>query len=144
MGVAKRKQDRRLEVFGDTYAMWTEKRLTQAQAAEVLGVCERTFRRWVDRYREDEAEGGGVEALRDRCLSRASHRAAPGATWDLIVTMDDATNEQCSMFFCGEEGVWSSFRGMREAIKARGLCCSLYTDRASHYWLTPEAAWAST
>ena len=35
MGVAQRKQDRRLEVFEDTYAMWTERRLTQAQAAEV-------------------------------------------------------------------------------------------------------------
>ena len=31
----------------------------------------------VDRYREEEAEGGGVEALRDRRLARASHRAAP-------------------------------------------------------------------
>ncbi len=24
-------------------------------------------------------------------------------------------------------------------IEARGLSCSLYTDQASHYWLTPEA-----
>ena len=65
MGVAKRKRDRRLEVFEDTHAMWTEKRLTQARAAELPGVCERTFRHWVDRRREDEAEGGGVETLRD-------------------------------------------------------------------------------
>ena len=220
MGLAKRKEDRRLMLFEDTYSMWTERRLTQAQAAELLGVCERTFRRWVERYRADESDG--VEALRDRRLSRASHRAAPvdevmrmvdryrtryagwnvrhfytryrreggmrsynwvrtklqaagavprgkgrgkhrkrrepspcagmmlhqdgsthewvpGVTWDLIVTMDDATNEHYSMFFCEEEGVWSSFRGMRETIEARGLCCSLYTDRASHYWLTPEA-----
>ena len=77
MGVARRKQDRRLAVFEDTYSMWTERRLTQAQAAEVLGVCERTFRRWVERYREEESEGGGVEALRDRRVSRASHLAAP-------------------------------------------------------------------
>ena len=64
-------------MFEDAYSMWTNRRLTQAQAAELLGVCERTFRRWVERYREEEAEGGGVEALRDRRLSRASHRAAP-------------------------------------------------------------------
>ncbi len=80
MGVAKQKQDRRLEVFEDAYTMWTERRLTQAQAqaqaAELLGVCERTFRRWVVRHRED-ADGDVVEALRDRRLSRAPHRAAP-------------------------------------------------------------------
>ena len=75
MGLAKRREDRRLMLFEDTYSMWTERRLTQAQAAELLGVCERTFRRWVERYRGDESDG--VEALRDRRLSRASHRAAP-------------------------------------------------------------------
>ena len=86
MGVARQQENRRLEVFEDTYTMWTERRLTQAQAAEVLGVCERTFRRWVERYREAEAEGGGVEALRDRrgaragasTASAASRRPAPG------------------------------------------------------------------
>ena len=53
--------------------------------------------------------------------------------------MDDATNEHYSMFFCEEEGTQSSFKGMREVIEAHGLCCSLYTDRGSHYWQTPEA-----
>lgn len=77
MGLAKRREERRLMLFEDTYSMWTERRLTQAQAAELLGVCERTFRRWVERYRGDESDG--VEVLRDRRLSRASHRAAPGA-----------------------------------------------------------------
>ena len=75
MGLAKRREERRLMLFEDTYSMWTERRLTQAQAAELLGVCERTFRRWVERYRGDESDG--VEVLRDRRLSRASHRAAP-------------------------------------------------------------------
>ena len=28
---------------------------------------------------------------------------------------------------------------MSEAIRAKGLFCSLYADRASHYWNTPEA-----
>ena len=43
MGVVQRKQDRWLEAFEDTHRMWTERRLTQAQAAEMLGVCERAF-----------------------------------------------------------------------------------------------------
>ena len=33
----------------------------------------------------------------------------------------------------------SSFRGLAEVIAAKGLFCSLYADRASHYWHTPEA-----
>ena len=69
----------------------------------------------------------------------STHEWVPGTRWDLIVTMDDAANEHYSMFFCEEEGLWSSFAGMREVIESKGLCCSLYTDRASHYWLTPEA-----
>ena len=39
MGLAKRREDRRLMLFEDTYSMWTERRLTQAQAAELLGVA---------------------------------------------------------------------------------------------------------
>ena len=32
------------------------------------------------------------------------------------------------------------FTGVKDVIGAHGLFCSLYTDRASHYWHTPEAA----
>ena len=63
----------------------------------------------------------------------------PGKNWDLIVTMDDATNEHYSMFFVDEEGTACSFQGVREVIEARGLFCSLYTDRGSHYWYTAQA-----
>ena len=59
--------------------------------------------------------------------------------WDLIVTMDDATNEHYSMFFVDEEGTQSSFRGVREVIETRGLFSAFYSDRGSHYWTTPEA-----
>jgi hypothetical protein len=63
----------------------------------------------------------------------------PGQLWDLIVTMDDATNDTYSAFFAEEEGTMSSFWGLREVIARHGLSCSLYADRASHYWHTPEA-----
>jgi hypothetical protein len=69
----------------------------------------------------------------------STHEWVPGQQWDLIVTMDDATNEHYSMFFVDEEGTLSSLRGVREVIAARGLFCALYTDRGSHYWTTPEA-----
>jgi len=57
----------------------------------------------------------------------------------LIVTMDDATSEIYSALFVAEEGTMSTFRGLGEVIAAKGLFCSLYADRGSHYWHTPEA-----
>jgi hypothetical protein len=69
----------------------------------------------------------------------STHQWTPGVQWDLIVTMDDATNEHYSMFFVDEEGTSSSFRGVREVIEKRGFFPSFYSDRGSHYWKTPEA-----
>ena len=45
--------------------------LSQAEAGEMLGVTERTFRRWRERLRDD-----GVEGLVDRRLGRVSGRRA--------------------------------------------------------------------
>ncbi len=203
--------------FEEAYAGWNQERLTQDEAARLLGVCERSFRRYVVRF---EAEG--LEGLIDRRLEQVSNRRAPvdevmalteqyrgrhtgwnvkhfhswyrraggtrsytwvkkrlqegklapkaenrgahrkrrepsplpgmmvhqdGSThawvpeelWDLIVTMDDATNEHYAMAFVAEEGTASSLQGVREVIERRGLFSSFYSDRGSHYWRTPEA-----
>src|SRR5450432_2445341 len=53
--------------------------------------------------------------------------------------MDDATSGIYSMFLVEQEGTASSLRGVREVVAKQGLFCSLYTDRGSHYFLTPEA-----
>ena len=58
--------------FEKVYGRTLRGGLSQAEAAEVLGVSERTFRRWRDRY---EAEG--ADGLYDRRLGRASARRAP-------------------------------------------------------------------
>ena len=58
--------------FKEAYGGWQERRLTQEEAARLLGVCERTFRRYVDRY-EDE----GLDGLVDKRLSQVSARRAP-------------------------------------------------------------------
>ena len=58
---------------------------------------------------------------------------------DLIVTMEDATSDLYSMFLTEEEGTASSLRGLREVIGKKGLFSSFYTDRGSHYFLTPKA-----
>src|SRR5882762_6419275 len=46
-------QETRKMRFEETYTDWQEKRLTQAEAARLLGVCERTFRR----PRSDQSAG---------------------------------------------------------------------------------------
>ena len=56
-----------------------------------------------------------------------------------MVTLDDATSEHTSMFFCTEEGTDSSFHGIGQTMARHGMFCSLYTDRGSHYFHTPEA-----
>lgn len=203
--------------FEEAYQGWTERRLTQEDAAHLLGVCARTFRRYINRYEEDSWDGlldkrlsqvsprrapvDEVLRLVDRYQQRhagwnvkhyyawyqrdggqrsyswvkktlqaarvvpkatkrgaqrkrrepaawpgmllhqdgSDHEWVPGQRWDLIVTMDDATNEHYSMFFCDEEGTQSSFQGIRAVLEQKGIFCSLYTDRASHYWHTSEA-----
>jgi transposase len=192
---------------------------SQLEAAELLGVGERTFRRWRQRF-EDDGEAG----LLDRRLGKASGKRVPvdrgievetlyrtryagftakhfhehlirdhgfswGYTWtktflhsrgllerakrrgahrrkrprrplpgmmlhqdgsrhewlsgqpalDLIVTLDDATGAIYSGFLVEEEGTASTFRGLAEVFGAHGLPLSLYTDRGSHYFHTPEA-----
>jgi transposase len=194
--------------------------LSQVEAAEFLGVGERTFRRWRDRLREE-----GPSGLQDRRLGKPSGRRAgvaeiarmldlyrgsyadftvkhfheqlvkrhdyklgytvtkvhlqraglvrpavgrsahrkkrprrpmvgmmvhqdaskhawlPGdrRSYDLVVTLEDATSAIYSAFLVEEEGTASSFRGLGEVIERHGLFCALYTDRGSHYFRTPKA-----
>ena len=136
--------------FVEAYVGWQALRLTQGEAARLLGVCDRTFRRYVDRYEDEGLDGldglvdkrlGQVSARRGMMLHQdgSTHEWVPARQWDLIITLDDATSAHYSMFFVEEEGTASSFRGMAEVIETQGLPSSLYTDRGSHYWFTPEA-----
>ena len=55
--------------FEELYERRQQRTLTMAEAAEMLGVTERTFRRWSGRY---DAEGAA--GLQDRRIGRASAR----------------------------------------------------------------------
>ena len=65
-------QETRKMRFEEAYGGWQGGRFTQEEAARLLGVCERTFRRYIDRY-EDE----GLDGLIDKRLNQVSHRRAP-------------------------------------------------------------------
>lgn len=58
--------------FEEVYFGWNESRLSQEEAARVLGVSDRTFRRYINRYEEM-----GLEGLLDKRLTQASFRRAP-------------------------------------------------------------------
>jgi transposase len=58
--------------FEEVYDRWTEDRLTQREAADMLGVCERQFRRQCRRYESD-----GIDGLIDLRLGQVSTRRAP-------------------------------------------------------------------
>ena len=62
----------RMAVFLNILSRWESAELNQEEAAEPLGVSERTFRRWTRRY-EEEGEAG----LLDRRLGKASGRRVP-------------------------------------------------------------------
>ena len=205
--------------FTDVLGRSERSELSQMEAAELLGISERTFRRWRDRHREHGLDGLADrrltpslrrapvteiermlglyrdiyrgftvkhfheqlvkrhnyvlgytvtklhlqrEGLVQRAKTRSAHRKkrprrpmvgmmlhqdasthawlpSDGRKYDLVVTMEDATSALYSAFLVDEEGTASSFQGLREVVAGHGLFCSLYTDRGSHYFFTPEA-----
>lgn len=58
--------------FEDLFNSWTEKRLTQQEAAMMLGISERTFRRYCRSYEEQ-----GLLGVTDNRLERKASNAAP-------------------------------------------------------------------
>jgi transposase len=195
------------------------KKITWWQAAEIIGVSDRTMRRWRERLEHD-----GYSGLADRRKGKPSDRRVPLATaekvlrlfqesyydlnirhfheklseehgielsytwvqkalqgaglvarrkkrgkhrrrrerrplpgmllhidgskhqwfgderWhDLIVILDDATSEIYYAQLVEEESTRTVMEGLREVIANKGLFCALYSDRGSHFFVTPKA-----
>ena len=66
-------QDRRMQKFRDVLSRWERGELSMLEAGELLGMSERQFRRYRDRYEED-----GLEGLLDRRLGKPSAKRVPG------------------------------------------------------------------
>ena len=58
--------------------------------------------------------------------------------YDLIVILDDATSEIYYAQLVEEESTATVMAGLREGIERKGVFCALYSDRGSHFWLTPK------
>lgn len=65
-------QDRRMTKFSEVLCRWRMKTLSASEAGEILGMSERSFRRFRQRY-EDEGEAGLV----DKRVGRASAKRVP-------------------------------------------------------------------
>ena len=59
--------------------------------------------------------------------------------YDLLVIMDDATSEIYYAQLVEEESTRTVLVGLREVIEQQGVFCALYSDRATHFFLTPKA-----
>ncbi len=58
--------------------------------------------------------------------------------YELIVILDDATSEIYYAQLVEAESTRSVMAALREVIETKGLFCSLYSDRASHFFVTPK------
>ncbi len=73
-------------------------------------------------------------------IDGSRHRWFQDERWyDLIVILDDATSEIYYAQLVEEESSMTVMAGLREVIEHKGLFCALYSDRGSHFWLTPKA-----
>jgi hypothetical protein len=73
-------QDRRMQKFRDVLSRWERSELSMMEAGELLGMSERQFRRYRDRYEED-----GLEGLIDRRLGKPSPKRVPARDLRLML-----------------------------------------------------------
>jgi transposase len=72
-------------------------------------------------------------------IDGSKHRWLNDDRWfDLIVILDDATSEIYYAQLVGEESTRTVMAGLREVIENKGIFCSLYSDRGSHFFLTKK------
>jgi transposase len=62
-----------------------------------------------------------------------------GRKYELIVILDDATSEIYYAQLVEAESTRSMLSALREVVQNRGVFCSLYSDRAAHFFVTPKA-----
>src|SRR2546422_852086 len=116
------------------------KKITWWQAAEIIGISDRQMRRWrkrgVHRKRRQRRPLPGMLLH----IDGSRHRWFQDERWyDLIVILDDATSEIYYAQLVEEESTLTVMAALQEVIARKGLFCALYSDRGSHFWLTPKA-----
>lgn len=73
-------------------------------------------------------------------IDASKHEWLGDARWhDFVTIMDDATSEIYYAQLVDEESTETVMAALRYVIERKGIFCSLYSDRASHFFQTPKA-----
>ena len=73
-------------------------------------------------------------------IDGSEHRWFQDERWyDLLVILDDANSEIYYAQLVEEEATATVLAGLKEVVERKGVFCALYSDRGSHFWLTPKA-----
>jgi len=100
------------------------------------GLVEKARQRGVHRRRRERRPMVGMLLH----IDGSTHRWLGGEQWhDLIVVLDDASSEVYYAQLVEQESTATVLAALREVVERRGIFCALYSDRASHFWLTPQA-----
>jgi transposase len=106
------------------------------QALQGAGLVQRRRQRGVHRQRRERRPLPGMLLH----IDGSRHRWFQDERWyDLIVILDDATSEIYYAQLVEEESTTTVMTALREVVESKGLFCALYSDRGSHFWLTPKA-----
>lgn len=105
-------------------------------ALQGAGLVNQQRRRGTHRRRRERRPMPGmllhIDASKHAWLGQGRH-------YDLITLMDDATSEVYYAQLVEEEGTRTLMPAVREVIEKQGIFCALYSDRASHFFVTPKA-----
>ena len=106
------------------------------QALQGAGLVARGPRRGKHRRRRERRPMVGMLLH----IDGSKHQWFGDECWyDLIVILDDATSEIYYAQLVEEESTRTVMAGLREVIQTQGLFCALYSDRGSHFFVTPKA-----
>src|SRR5947209_8108935 len=103
------------------------KKITWWQAAEIIGISDRHMRRWRERYEEF-----GYDGLFDRRRGKPAPKRVPLALGEQVLGLYRDRYHDLNVRHFHEK------LSDEHEIERKGVFCALYTDRGSHFWLTPK------
>jgi transposase len=105
------------------------------QALQGAGLVARGRKRGAHRKRRERRPLPGMLLH----IDGSRHQWFQDERWyDLIVILDDASSEIYYAQLVEEESTVTVMAGLKEVIERKGVFCAMYSDRGSHFWLTPK------
>ncbi|MCH7741560.1 MAG: ISNCY family transposase [Proteobacteria bacterium] len=146
--------------FEEALDLWQSRTLNQEEAALLLGVCDRTFRRYIDRYEDD-----GLQGLIDKRMEQVSQHRAPV---DEVLRLEALYKERYDSWnvkhfferYEDEHKGQRSYTWVKNRLQERGLVkkgkrkgqhrkrrdraaligLMIHQDASTHYWV-PNEQW---